>query len=453
MEKRKIRMIGLDMDGTVLNNKKIVTPHTREVLAQAIREGVVVLPVTGRPAGTIPKEMMEIQGIRYAVTSNGARIVDMATGKAVQEELIPWEVTERFVQMVREWEDCVWEVYLGGVIYMSPEKYVLPIHSDMEPEMIKYLRTSRNPVEGLFEKMQEHKVRAEKLHMLFQDTNERNRRMEQLREIFPQLWLANANSYNIEMISAKAGKGKALLTLGETLGIQREEIMGCGDASNDWDMLEKVGFPVVMENGDKETKKLAQFVTRSNEEDGVAYAVEQFVLALPYQVELAGTGDVPEIMRIIAQAQEEMRQKGIPQWQDGYPCEDTILDDIQKGTGYVVRKNTKAIAFCALHFGEDPTYQYMEGGEWQCPGPYGTVHRIVVDQEWQGKGVAKILFDRMERICREQKMESIRIDTHRKNGKMQEWIRKQKLEYRGTIYVKDGTPRDAFEKPLHVQEM
>lgn len=94
-----------------------------------------------------------------------------------------------------------------------------------------------------------------------------------------ELDVSYATTFNLEIISAKSGKGNGLLELGRKLGIGREEIMACGDAPNDWDMLKKVGFPVVMANGDEETKKLAAFITRSNEEDGVAYAIEKFVLS------------------------------------------------------------------------------------------------------------------------------------------------------------------------------
>ena len=80
------------------------------------------------------------------------------------------------------------------------------------------------------------------------------------------------------MISFKAGKGNGLLELGKILGIPREGIMACGDAPNDWDMLRKAGFAVVMGNADEETKKLADVVTESNQEDGVARAVERYIL-------------------------------------------------------------------------------------------------------------------------------------------------------------------------------
>ena len=96
--------------------------------------------------------------------------------------------------------------------------------------------------------------------------------------MFANLSICHATPFNIEIISGRAGKGNALVALGKILGIKREEIMACGDAPNDWNMLEMAGLPVVMANADEETKKKAAFITKSNEEDGVAYAVEQFVL-------------------------------------------------------------------------------------------------------------------------------------------------------------------------------
>ncbi len=72
----KIKMIGLDLDGTLLNTKKELTDYTKEVLARAIDQGVVVLTATGRPYTGIPEELREFPGMRYALTSNGARIMD-----------------------------------------------------------------------------------------------------------------------------------------------------------------------------------------------------------------------------------------------------------------------------------------------------------------------------------------------------------------------------------------
>ena len=116
MNKRKIRMIGLDLDGTVFNDAKIITPHTKEVLAEAIRQGVVVLPATGRPEWGLPEEFLKIPGVKYAVTSNGARVIEVSSGKTVYQELIPVDVALRLIRLVRQWENCAWEVYFDGMI-------------------------------------------------------------------------------------------------------------------------------------------------------------------------------------------------------------------------------------------------------------------------------------------------------------------------------------------------
>ena len=278
MEKRKIRMIGLDLDGTVFNNEKMITEHTREVLAEAIRQGVVVLPATGRPECGLPEQFLAIPGVRYALTSNGARIIDLVERKVIYAQLLPWETAAAVIDEVNTWEHCAWEAYYDGEIFVDADAYRFLDHPDMLPALKSYMRRTRQPVKGLAEKIRREHISMEKMHMVFENTEYRDQKLQEIREKFPDLAFSNATTFNMEINSADAGKGKGLVALGKILGISREEIMACGDAANDWDMLQMAGFPVVMGNADEETKKLAAFVTKSNEEDGVAYAVEQYVL-------------------------------------------------------------------------------------------------------------------------------------------------------------------------------
>ena len=278
MEKRKIRMIGLDLDGTVFNNEKMITEHTREVLAEAIRQGVVVLPATGRPECGLPEQFLAIPGVRYALTSNGARIIDLVKRKVIYSQLLPWETAAAVIDEVNTWEHCAWEAYYDGEIFVDANAYRFLDHPDMLPALKSYMRRTRQPVKGLAEKIRREHISMEKMHMVFENTEYRDQKLQEIREKFPDLAFSNATTFNMEINSADAGKGKGLVALGKILGISREEIMACGDAANDWDMLQMAGFPVVMGNADEETKKLAAFVTKSNEEDGVAYAVEQYVL-------------------------------------------------------------------------------------------------------------------------------------------------------------------------------
>ena len=108
--KPKIRMVGLDLDGTVFNNNKEISTHTRSVLKEAIRQGCIVLPATGRPEIVLPATgrpeiglpgaFLEIPGVEYALTSNGARIIRIPSGETVYEELIPWEVALQVIEVM-----------------------------------------------------------------------------------------------------------------------------------------------------------------------------------------------------------------------------------------------------------------------------------------------------------------------------------------------------------------
>ena len=81
MMKRNIKMIGFDLDGTLLNSNKEISDYTRDVMREAVKQGVIILPATGRPLTGIPKPVMALPGIRYAVTANGARVVDVQEDK------------------------------------------------------------------------------------------------------------------------------------------------------------------------------------------------------------------------------------------------------------------------------------------------------------------------------------------------------------------------------------
>ena len=81
--KRKVKMIGLDLDGTLLTTQKELTPYTKEVLGRTVRQGIVVMPATGRPYSGLPEELVKFPGFRYAVTANGGRVVDIRTGESL----------------------------------------------------------------------------------------------------------------------------------------------------------------------------------------------------------------------------------------------------------------------------------------------------------------------------------------------------------------------------------
>ena len=275
--KQKIRMIGFDLDGTVLDPEKKLPAENREAIQKAIEKGVVVLPATGRPQAGVPREVLEIPGIRYLLASNGTRILDLAAGEVIFQVRMSHEQTMRVAENLARVSDGMWELYADGKCYVDRETYHFVDHPAMTPAMIRYLSGTRTHISHLLDYMAEHRAEAEKFQ-IFYETEERKKRQMEILEREGNLNVSTSTPYNLEIISDRAGKGSGLLALGKLLGISGEEIMAIGDSSNDWDMLRKAGFPVVMANGDAETKKLARYITKSNRENGVAWAIRELVL-------------------------------------------------------------------------------------------------------------------------------------------------------------------------------
>lgn len=275
--KPKIKMIGLDLDGTLLNNKKELTAYSRNVLEAAIQHGVTVLVATGRPITGVPEIFKNFPGMRYVLTANGARIIDMEENKVLCESLVTRKSAEKILDVFEQY-DTLREVYFDGIAYVNEQAMTDLDRFVANPAMQEYYRKTKNPVKDVRQKMEEMNCGMDKVHAMFADPKERLKAWEELKRI-PDITISSALVNNIEINGKDVNKGKGLLKLGELLGIRREEIMACGDGLNDLMMLQEVGFAVAMANGEPEVKAAADYITVSNEEDGVAKAIEKFVLA------------------------------------------------------------------------------------------------------------------------------------------------------------------------------
>lgn len=247
---QQIKMIGLDLDGTLLNTKKELTENTRRVLREAIDAGILVLMATGRPYTGIPAELRNFPGIHYALTSNGARVLDTNHNKLLIEQLLPMESAKKALRIFEKY-DTLSEIYFDGQGYADAAKLdnIGKYHHD--PNMWNYVRTTRIAVPDIQDVITKENRSMDKVQALFADMEER---------------------------AAGVNKGTALVALGEMLGIPRESIMACGDGDNDVHLLREVGFGVAMANAQPQVKKAADYITASNDEDGVARAIEKFAL-------------------------------------------------------------------------------------------------------------------------------------------------------------------------------
>ena len=150
--------------------------------------------------------------------------------------------------------------------------------------------------------------------------------------------------------------------------------------------------------------------------------------------------DIEALMAIFAHARAQMIADGNPtQWGDGYPSREQLMSDIQRGVSYIVEHNGQPCATFVFIIGDDPTYHYIEDGQWLNDTLlYGTIHRIA--SNGQERGIFPFVLHWCSAQC-----SNIRIDTHQNNIRMIHLIKKANFTHCGIIYTRDNSPRMAYQ--------
>lgn len=275
--KPKIKMIGFDLDGTLLTDQKELGEYTVQILKRAVEEGIVILPITGRPLCGLPEEVTGLPGLRYAITANGARILDLKNAAVLKEQLVSVETAEKILDILGNY-DSLREIYYDGTGYAEREKIEQIDHFFEEGPMAEYVRSTRQPVDNLMDKFRQESREVDKVQGVFADLGEREAALDEIRKL-EGVTITGALHNNIEVNAAGVDKGNALLWLAQYLGIEPEETMAFGDGNNDITLLEKAGTGVAMKNGIEEVKHAADRITeKTNDEEGAAKFIETYVL-------------------------------------------------------------------------------------------------------------------------------------------------------------------------------
>jgi GNAT superfamily N-acetyltransferase len=160
----------------------------------------------------------------------------------------------------------------------------------------------------------------------------------------------------------------------------------------------------------------------------------------------AKQSELPIIWEIIQYAIAQRKQDGSDQWQDGYPNETTLQQDLNSGNAYVITEDEIILGYAAIIFDKEPAYEGIEG-KWLTDGDYAVVHRVAASKQAKGKSIGIKFFQIMEDLCRDEKIYSIKVDTNFDNQPMLKILEKLDYTYCGEVYFRGGA-RKAFEKVL-----
>lgn len=267
-----VRLIALDLDETVLDRDSRLSTATRAAFGRAIGQGVEIVVATGRAVDTLPREIREFPGIRYAITGNGAAVYDLTTGEALVRHLVPEEAVEQILGLISG-ENATLEVFLQGTAYAQADYIRHPEQFMADPQTKAYVQATRNPVEDIGAFARAHRAELDSIDLVVADLDTKARLREKL-EAVRGVYITTSVPRLLEVSNEACGKHRGLQFLAERLGISQADTAAFGNADNDAEMLRWSGFGVAVGNASPGCKAAADHIAPPYWEDGVAQTLE-----------------------------------------------------------------------------------------------------------------------------------------------------------------------------------
>ena len=298
---KDIRLIAFDLDGTLLTEKKVLTPRTRDILEYASSLGIELLTTTGRALSGIPDAVKVLKGAHYALTSNGAGIyrrknslfnlpdaakeglpsfeLDCTNSyELLQENLMDRDRTLSLMDELMELE-VMPDPFIDGRCYMVADKSHLVNRMAVTDSMKDYIRSSRTLIDDMKSFLSERRVQKITINFASDEAGHRIDldRVKDILKRYPDFVAVTGGIRNIEVSDKLATKGDAMMTLADRLGITADQIVAFGDSENDITMIKAAGLGVAMANSLDITKEAADDTTLSNDDEGVAVYLEKLL--------------------------------------------------------------------------------------------------------------------------------------------------------------------------------
>lgn len=264
------KLIALDMDGTLLREDKTISKATFKAIKSAKAKGVKVVLATGRPAKGIKNYLKELDLISdddYAVAFNGAIVENTKTGKIIVENTMTLDDLKYLYNLSKKLSVNIHALTHHSCITSKWNKY-----SQLEVDMNKI------PLEILDLNTIAESNTIVKI-MYIDEPPVLQSAIDNLPpEVYEKYTVVRSAPYFLEFLNKKVNKGVGVELLTNNLGISSKEVICIGDAGNDIDMIKYAGLGVAMGNAFPEVKEIADYVTCTNDEDGVAKVIDKFIL-------------------------------------------------------------------------------------------------------------------------------------------------------------------------------
>lgn len=265
------KIIALDMDGTLLNDDKVITDKTKNALTKIKEQGVKVVLSSGRPLEGLTYYLNELglmEDDQYVLSYNGCLVQETKSKKIIHEAVLSGKDLHYFYDL-----SC----NLGVNIHaFSPKRGLIT------PKISKYtkLEAEINKIDINICDFSEVLEDEEIVKIMFIDEPDiLDKAIAKVpKELYDKYVMVKSAPHFFEIIKKGSGKGAGLKALAGYLKVRREEVIACGDAGNDLDMVKYAGLGVAMKNAMDEVKEAADYITSDNNNDGIAKVIDKFIL-------------------------------------------------------------------------------------------------------------------------------------------------------------------------------
>ncbi|MBD3948359.1 HAD family phosphatase [Tuanshanicoccus lijuaniae] len=267
-----VRLIAIDLDGTLLNNQGLITKENIEALHFAHQKGVKIVICTGRPYFSMKDFVSEI-GLNseddFIITFNGGLVQKAADGEIIKQHILTTHDLKR-------WDDLTQQLALP--LNLIDQSFVYEPHQYPENHPSVYLDERKN-LATRFMNFDEFDVEHEfNKFVICCEPDYLNQQIK----LIPEMFLIDYSVFKsrtnlLEIVEKSVTKGNILLELANYLHIDAQDLMAIGDQENDLTMIEAAGIGVAMENAVDSVKEAAQYITASNDNNGVAQAIYHYI--------------------------------------------------------------------------------------------------------------------------------------------------------------------------------
>ncbi|PJC87922.1 sugar-phosphatase [Vibrio sp. HA2012] len=265
------KLVALDMDGTLLNSQKMISQRNREAIAKARALGVTVVLASGRPVEGMMAQVRELNMTSendFVLSYNASLVQRVSDGEVIRSQILTGKENKQLAALSQK---------LGVNIHAFSQKYGL-----ITPKNSKYTQHEAD-INGLevttmdfFELDDDHQIIKT---MLIDEPELLDKAISAFPEaLYDQFTIVRSSPFFLEFLNKNSNKGAGVKMVADYLGLTPDQVICMGDAENDHHMLEYAGLGIAMGNAMEQTKAIADYVTDSNDDHGVATAIEKFIL-------------------------------------------------------------------------------------------------------------------------------------------------------------------------------